>query len=173
MLANPAKKRGRWTGRKLIINYIIIALFMLLSYGTYYYKLFSIYKISDMMLPVKSLGLFESIPINPPLAGWIVINMICIYAGLIIMSSLITVIMYKMQYSLCTLTGMIITIPQLIYMAGIKFMEKFSIGKYIAVMPLIYENKVQVYCCFIFIILVCFLLFCGILLKKRCIKVWN
>lgn len=150
---------------------MIIAVFMLLSYGVYYYKLCSTYKISNMSLPVKSLELFAAVPINPALITWIVINMIGIYAGLVIMSSLITVISYKIPYSLCTLTGMIIAVPQLIYMAGIGFMEKFSIGKYMAIMPLINENKGQMYYYFMFIMLGCVLLFYGIFLKKRSIKV--
>lgn len=170
-LINPAKNRGKWLICKLKTNSVIIAVFMLLSYGVYYYKLCNTYEISNIFLTIKSLELFDTIPINLPLIVWLIINMICVYVGLMIISCLITIIMYKLQYSLCTLTGIIITIPQLIYMAGIDFMEKFSIGKYIAVMPLINENKGQIYCYFIFTLYSCLMLFYGIFLKKRYIKV--
>ena len=60
------------------------------------------------------------------------------------------------KYLFCFFGGMAITIPQLLYMIGFDYLDKFSIGKYIAFFPCFLDgqNAMILYCLFVIVLFI-------------------
>lgn len=134
-LANTYFKRRKWLVRKISANIVLIAIFELITYGIYYYKLFKQYDVTGLNLPLKSLPFFEDYIFNPSIMGFIVIDLFIKLVLLVAFSSIICVVSKYIKTLYSLLTGMVIVIPQMLYMIGFETLDKLSIGRYIAFLP--------------------------------------
>lgn len=139
--------RRSWIVKKLVANCILIAFFEIASYGIYYYKLFNVYDIKEVLAPLKSLPEFREFPVNPPIAGFILLDIALRFIILICLSSIMCYISVYIKYIYCMIAGMTVTLPQLLYLMEIKVMDKLSIGRYIAMLPCFFggEESMTIY----------------------------
>lgn len=144
-LIMAAANRKKWLSIKIITNCSIITVFSLLSYGIYYYRLSQVYELTNLSFPVKSLAMFDKLPINPSIAGFIAIDVIAKIIFLSGLSILISALSAKLPYLYCMLAGVTVIIPQLLYMLGFEMMENFSIGRYVAFFPAFNSKMAGVY----------------------------
>lgn len=134
-LANTYFKRRKWLVRKIGANVALIAMFELITYGIYYYKLFKLYDVTGLDLPLKSLSLFKDYIINSSIIGFIIIDLCIKLVVLVALSSIICVVSKYIKTLYSMLVGMVVVIPQMLYMIGFETLDKLSIGRYIAFLP--------------------------------------
>lgn len=133
-------RRG-WTIRKLLSNMCIIALFEVITYGIYYHNLFQNYELKECIsAPLKSLPIFQNYPFNLSIGGFMIFDMVIKCLLLILISFIICHISIYIDYRYCLLLGMLIVTPQLLYLIGFGTMEKWSVGKYVAFLPVFWEG---------------------------------
>lgn len=133
-------RRG-WTIRKLLSNMCIIALFEVITYGIYYHNLFQNYELKECIsAPLKSLPIFQNYPFNLSIGGFMIFDMVIKCLLLILISFIICHISIYIDYRYCLLLGMLIVTPQLLYLIGFGMMEKWSVGKYVAFLPVFWEG---------------------------------
>ena len=106
--------------------------------------------------PLKSLPLFEKCIINPPIIGFIIIDLIVKFILLVALSACICFISKYVKLIYCVIVSMLITIPQMLYMIGFEVMEKWSIGRYVAYLPVFNDStqSINVYYTFVLVLLV-------------------
>ncbi|MBE5964759.1 MAG: hypothetical protein E7252_07465 [Lachnospira sp.] len=156
ILANTYKNRQKWLLRKIRTNALLIAIFELISYGIYYHKISKVYELDMLGAPLKSLPLFEKCIINPPIIGFIIIDLIVKFILLVALSACICFISKYVKLIYCVIVSMFITIPQMLYMIGFEVMEKWSIGRYVAYLPVFNDStqSITVYYAFVLVLLV-------------------
>lgn len=144
--------RLRWTIRKLLSNMCIIALFEAITYGIYYYKLFQNYELKACILaPVKSLPMFQNYPFDLSIGGFLIFDLSIKCLLLILISFIICHISIYIDYRYCLLVGMLTVTPQLLYLVGFEMMDKLSVGKYAAFLPLFWEGTKSIRNYYIFV----------------------
>lgn len=141
-LANTYYKRKKWLVRKIAVNIVLIALFELITYGIYYHKLFKFYEVTGLEMPLKSLPFFQDYIINPSIIGFVIIDMCVKLLLSVSLAAIISLVSKYVKTIYCMLAGMIIVIPQLLYMIGFQMLDKLSIGRYIAFLPVL-NDKAQ------------------------------
>ena len=130
------KNRTRWYVRKYMAVWLLVSIFIALAYGIYYYKLSRLYEIEMLNIGVQSLQLFGDVPINMSLGWFLVIDLLIKVISLWAVSVVIGVMTYKFKYVYSVLSGLVLLIPQLLYMIGITKLEQLSLCRYIAVLPM-------------------------------------
>lgn len=143
-MAMSCAERRKWLVRKIFANTFLITVFFCISYGSYYYKLFSVYKVASFSAPVKSLPMFSRYPVNASVAGVIVIDGITKLIMLLCIAGIISIISKYITYLYCLIAGMIIVFPQLLSMMGFSIFDNFSIGKYIAFFPCFNAGGIEI-----------------------------
>ena len=98
----------------------------------YYKKLCGVYTYTNITAPLKSIMLFQNYIINPPIIVYIFIDFMIKYMFLLGIQMIMSVASIYVKYSYCFIVGLVIILPQLLYMLGFKFMYKISIVKYMA-----------------------------------------
>ena len=141
-------KRKNWLNRKIRINLFLIGLFEITSYAIYYKKIFETFELKNLSVPLKSLPIFENYIFNPSIGGFILINMLYSFILLSAVSLIMCMISFYIKYAYCLLTGMLMVLPQLLYMLGFQVFDKLSIGRYIAFLPCFNEGKISAYDCY-------------------------
>lgn len=134
-LANTYFKRRKWLVRKIGVNVTLIAMFELITYGIYYYRLFEVYDVTGLDLPLKSLPFFKDYIINPSIKGFIIIDLCIKLIVLVALSSIICVVSKYIKTLYGMLVGIVMVVPQMLYMIGFEKLDKLSIGRYIAFLP--------------------------------------
>ena len=92
--------------------------------------------------------MFENYILNPSIGGFILINMLYSFILLSAVSLIMCMISFYIKYAYCLLTGMLMVLPQLLYMFGFQVFDKLSIGRYIAFLPCFNEGKISAYDCY-------------------------
>jgi hypothetical protein len=144
--------RRNWTIRKLLSNMCIIALFEVITYGIYYHKLFQKYELKECIsAPLKSLPIFQNYPFNLSIGGFLIFDAGIKCLLLILISFIICHISIYIEYIYCLLVGMLIVTPQLLYLVGFGMMDKWSVGKYVAFLPVFWEGRKSIRNYYIFV----------------------
>lgn len=144
--------RLSWTIRKLLSNMCIIALFEVITYGIYYHKLFQNYELKECIsAPLKSLPIFQNYPFNLSIGGFLIFDAGIKCLLLILISFIICHISIYIEYIYCLLVGMLIVTPQLLYLVGFGMMDKWSVGKYVAFLPVFWEGTKSIRNYYIFV----------------------
>ena len=131
-LALTGMNRRKWLVKKLFIQSMLSLLFACITYGMYYKKLCGVYTYTNITAPLKSIMLFQNYIINPPIIVYIFIDFMIKYMFLLGIQMIMSVASIYVKYSYCFIVGLVIILPQLLYMLGFKFMYKISIVKYMA-----------------------------------------
>ena len=131
-LALTGMNRRKWLVKKLFIQSMLSLLFACITYGMYYKKLCGVYTYTNITAPLKSIMLFQNYIINPPIIVYIFIDFMIKYMFLLGIQMIMSVVSIYVKYSYCFIVGLVIILPQLLYMLGFKFMYKISIVKYMA-----------------------------------------
>jgi len=131
-LALTGMNRRKWLVKKLFIQSMLSLLFACITYGMYYKKLCGVYTYTNITAPLKSIMLFQNYLINPPIIVYIFIDFMIKYMFLLGIQMIMSVVSIYVKYSYCFIAGLVIILPQLLYMLGFKFMYKISIVKYMA-----------------------------------------
>ena len=131
-LALTGMNRRKWLVKKLFIQSMLSLLFACITYGMYYKKLCGVYTYTNITAPLKSIMLFQNYIINPPIIVYIFIDFMIKYMFLLGIQMIMSVVSIYVKYSYCFIAGLVIILPQLLYMLGFKFMYKISIVKYMA-----------------------------------------
>lgn len=127
-----SSKRRKWLAKKMFIQSILCLVFSCITYGMYYWKLCDIYTYTNITAPLKSLPLFENYVINPPIIVYIFIDFMMKYMFLVGIQLIMSVISIYVKYAYCFAAGLVIILPQLLYMIGFEFLHQLSIVKYIS-----------------------------------------
>lgn len=144
-IACSYKERRRWLVRKILVNVCLIGIFEGITYGIYYYKLTRIYDFENIHVPLKSLSMFEGYPINVSILGFIIVDLFVKLLTLTALSVLIDAISKKISYIYCVLVGLLIALPQMLYMLGFKTMDRVSVGRYVAFLPVYNGGELGLY----------------------------
>ncbi len=144
-IACSCKERRRWLVRKILVNICLIGVFEGITYGIYYYKLTGIYDFANIHVPLKSLSMFEGYPVNVSILGFIVVDLFVKLLALTALSVLIDAISKKISYIYCVLVGLMIVLPQLLYMLGFNTMDRLSVGRYVAFLPVYNGGELRLY----------------------------
>lgn len=143
-MAVSCSERRKWLVRKIFANTFLIVVFFCVSYGIYYYKLFSVCKVASFSAHIKSLPMFSRYPINAPVAGVIVIDAITKLIMLLGIAGIVSVLSKYIAYLYCLIAGLVIVFPQLLSMMGFSIFDNFSIGKYIAFFPCFNSGDIEI-----------------------------
>lgn len=154
-MATSYAKRRVWLVKKLFANALLISIFFCISYGLYYYKLFSVYKIAGFSVHIKSLPMFAGYPINVTVAGMIIIDSLARLTMLLCISGIISFLSKYISYRYCLVVGLTIAFPQLLSMMGFEVFDRFSIGKYIAFFPCFNEGGANIRLFYIVMVFLC------------------
>ncbi len=157
-MAVSCSERRKWLVRKIFANTFLIVVFFCVSYGIYYYKLFSVCKVASFSAHIKSLPMFSRYPINAPVAWVIVIDAITKLIMLLGIAGIVSVLSKYIAYLYCLIAGLVIVFPQLLSMMGFSIFDNFSIGKYIAFFPCFNAGGVYIK---VFVAVLVFLLAAG------------
>ncbi len=150
------ENRRKWLVKKMITNGILVMMFACITYGIYYYKLSRVYHFEKILSPLKSLPAFSDFIINPSIIGFIIIDFLVKIIIFICIQAVVHWISIYVKYLFCFFGGMAITIPQLLYMIGFDYLDKFCIGKYIAFFPCFLDgqNAMILYCLFVIVLFI-------------------
>lgn len=133
--------RRKWLWRKILANWLLILLFMGITYVSYYYRLSRAYAFDNLSAPLKSLPMFQNYPINPTVLGFFIIDMIVKFVLLASLSAVMCFISMHIKYLYSLLAGMLLAVPQFLSMLGFEVLDHIAIGKYVAVLPCLLEGK--------------------------------
>lgn len=90
------------------------------------------FELNHLEIPLKSLSFSSNYIGNPSLGGMLILDFAVRFMALSAVSSIICVISIYVKYQYCLVLDMIIVLPQFLYMLGIEWLDKMSLGKYIA-----------------------------------------
>lgn len=91
-----------------------------------------IYTYDNISAPLKSLMLFEKYPINPPIIVFIITDFIIKVIFFILIQMIMSAISIHIEYTYGLLVGLILILPQLLYMIGFSMLHNISVVKYIS-----------------------------------------
>lgn len=151
-LANTYWKRRKWLVRKIGANIVLITVFELITYGIYYWKLFRQYRATGLNLPLKSLPFFENYIINPSIIGFVIIDLCVKLVLLAALSAMVCAVSKYVKTLYSLLAGMIIVVPQMLYMIGFERLDKLSIGRYVAFLPVFFDQTQSINQYYVFLI---------------------
>ncbi len=159
-MAMSYAERRKWLVKKIFVNMFLASLFLCASYGIYYYKLFSVYKIASFSAHINSIPMFVEYPVNVSVLEVIIIDSIVKLIALFCIIGIISILSKYITYLYCLLAGLIIVFPQLLSMMGFRLFDNLSIGKYIAFFPCFNAGGLTVV---IFAATIVFLLIVGVI----------
>ncbi len=152
-LALAYRNRRKWLIRKMMTQFLLIAVFEGITYGVYYHKLLEVYELADLSAPLKSLPAFVNYPFHPSIFGFIEIDLFFKFIVLACLSVIVGYVSIHIKYIYCLFAGMLIAIPQLLYLIGFEAMDKAAVGKYVAFLPCFWEGITATRICYLFIMI--------------------
>lgn len=125
-------ERQKWLVKKIVVQSVLCIIFACITYGIYYSKLCDIYTYDNILAPLKSLILFEKYPINPPIIVFIITDFIIKIIFFLSIQMIMSAISIHIEYTYGLLVGLILILPQLLYMIGFSMLHNISVVKYIS-----------------------------------------
>lgn len=132
MNIRACKERKRWLIKKAVINCVILSGIVCLVYACYYNKLFNIYEINDLSVGIHSIQAFSDYPFNVSILGVVVLDILykIILINSIAVFSYVTTGLFSYQVSF--LVSLIVLIPSILDLIGIKLFSYLSVIKLIS-----------------------------------------
>lgn len=148
-MAFACKRRRFWLAEKFTAGVVLLAIFEGVSYIIYFDKIMHTYKLEQLSSPLKSIPFFWNFPVNPSIGAFVVYYLIMIFIFLCAMGIIVSCLSIVFSWSKCYLAGLVIIIPNLLFLLGFKNLESLSITKYVAFLPCYYEGGVSLIICIV------------------------
>ena len=118
--------------KKAVINCVILSGIVCLVYACYYNKLFNIYEINDLSVGIHSIQAFSDYPFNVSILGVVVLDILykIVLINSIAVFSYVTTGLFSYQVSF--LVSLIVLIPSILDLIGIKLFSYLSVIKLIS-----------------------------------------
>lgn len=132
MNIRACKERKRWLIKKAVINCVILSGIVCLVYICYYNKLFNIYEINDLSVGIHSIQAFSDYPFNVSILGVVVLDILykIVLINSVAVFSYVTTGLFSYQVSF--LVSLIVLIPSILDLIGIKLFSYLSVIKLIS-----------------------------------------
>lgn len=132
MNIRACKERKRWLIKKAVINCVILSGIACLVYICYYNKLFNIYEINDLSVGIHSIQAFSDYPFNVSILGVVVLDILykIVLINSVAVFSYVTTGLFSYQVSF--LVSLIVLIPSILDLIGVKLFSYLSVIKLIS-----------------------------------------
>ena len=132
MNIRACKERKRWLIKKAVINCVILSGIVCLVYICYYNKLFNIYEINDLSVGIHSIQAFSDYPFNVSILGVVVLDILykIVLINSVAVFSYVTTGLFSYQVSF--LVSLIVLIPSILDLIGVKLFSYLSVIKLIS-----------------------------------------
>ena len=132
MNIRACKERKRWLIKKAVINCVILSGIVCLVYVCYYNKLFNIYEINDLSIGIHSIQAFSDYPFNVSILGVVVLDILykIVLINSVAVFSYVTTGLFSYQVSF--LVSLIVLIPSILDLIGVKLFSYLSVIKLIS-----------------------------------------
>lgn len=152
-LLRSMKERKKWCIKKYLAIWLLSAVFILITYGIYYFGLFHTYDMQELDFAAQSLEKFSELTPALSFRGFLIADMLIRLMSLFALSVIISIVVSRLNYVYSMLAGFAVIVPQLLYMLGIRSAEKWSLCTYIAAFPA--WNEGWQWKCYIVLAVIC------------------
>ncbi len=141
-LIAASRERKKWFGRKILVRLVLTLLFFLSAEGIYLFKILKIYSFPGLWFPLKSLAVFEGFFGNPPVIVFLIGAFLLKLLLLLSLSVLTAILSAKLKARAGAALLVILIVPSLFWLLGIRSLKAVSAGHYFAVFPWLVKGTI-------------------------------